>query len=141
MTRRATLEHLALVHSLLAKAHHEAGAVDCPHRIVFHDSTQEAVRVISPTPRFIAALMAGGYVLRERVVDQCSETGLPIFEGTGEIMEPMSYDEAIAFVVWKDMPRGVNHFQIMTTDDLPRVDGSIDKARMFRAAWRLKEAA
>lgn len=139
--RRATLEGLAFAHWLMTKAHHEAGQVECNTRIAYHSPAQDAVHVITPTPRYMAALMAGGYVLCERVVGACPETGLPMFEGDGEIMEAMSYDEAIAFVIWKDMPRGVNHFEIMTTDDLPRIDGDIDRARKFRNAWRLQEAA
>lgn len=139
--RRATLEGLAFAHWLMTKAHHQAGQVECNTRIAYHDAEQEAVKVITPTPRFMAALMAGGYVLRQRVVGECPETGLPMFEGDGERMGAMTYDEAVAFVAWKDMPRGVNHFEIMTTDDLPRIDGDIDRARKLRGAWRLKEAA
>jgi len=139
--RVATLEHLSFAHWLITKAHHQAGQVPCDHRIAYHTPQQDAVHVITPTARYMAALMAGGYVLNERVVGTCPETGLPIMEGSGEIMGPMSYDEALAFVIWKDMPAGVNHFQILTTDDLPRVGGSIDNARKLRAAWRLKEAA
>jgi hypothetical protein len=116
----------------------EVEPVECLARIAYHDSDQEAVKVITPAPRFIGILMAGGYVRHVRVARE--EDGAPVYEGTGEIMPAMSYDEAVAFVAWKDMPRGVNHFQILTTDDLPRIGGSIDNARKFRAAWRLKEA-
>lgn len=111
--------------------------VDCPARIAFHDATQEPVKIITPAPRYIAALMAGNYIRHARVARE--DLGRPVHEGTGELMPAMTYDEAIAFVIWKDMPRGVNHFAILTTDDLPRIDGCIDKARKFRAAWRLKE--
>ena len=142
--RIATLEELAFAHWLITKAHHQAGQVECDHRIAYHSSQQEAVHVITPTPRYIAALMAGGYVRRERVVGADTAearaarlvpepmadrpTGLPIMEGSGEVLGPMTYDEAIAFVAWKDMPQGVNHFQILTTDDLPHIGGSIDNA-------------
>lgn len=113
--------------------------VACDARIAYHDGTQEAVKVITPAPRFIAALMAGGYIRRARWLRD--EGGRPVLEGSGELMGPMSYDDAVAFVAWKDMPRGVNRYSIMTTDDLPRIDGCIDRARKFRAAWQLEEAA
>lgn len=111
--------------------------VECNTRIAFHDDSQEAVKVITPAPRFIATLMAGGYVRHARVCRE--EAGRPVLEGTGEIMGPMSYDEAIEFLLWKDLPRGVNNYSIMTTDDLPRIRGDIDLARKFRNAWRLEQ--
>lgn len=111
--------------------------VECNARIAYHDSEQEAVKVITPAPVFVSTLMAGNYIRHARVCRE--DRGRPVLEGTGELMPAMTYDEAIAFVIWKDMPRGVNHFAILTTDDLPRIDGCIDKARKFRAAWRLKE--
>lgn len=113
--------------------------VACDAHIAFHDGSQEAVKIITPAPRFIAALMAGNYIRHARVARE--ERGRPVLEGTGELQPAMSYDEAVAFVAWKDMPRGVNHYEVLTTDDLPRIDGDIDRARKFRAAWRLQEAA
>ncbi len=113
--------------------------VECDARIAYHDASQEAVKVITPAPRFIAALMAGNYICHARVCRE--DRGRPVLEGTGELMPAMTYDEAVAFVAWKDMPRGVNHYSILTTDDLPRIDGCIDRARKLRGAWRLEEAA
>lgn len=142
MTWTATREELAEDFARVAAAHHALAPVPCEHRVAFHDATQEAAKVLIPAPRMIAALMAGGYIRRVRVVG-ADETqgGAPIFEGSGEIMPAMSYEEAVAFIAWKDMPPGVNHFQILHTDDLPRVAGCPHKARVFRAAWRLEEAA
>lgn len=137
----AALDELREDFERMERAHRALPPVPCNARIAFHDIDQEAVKVITPAPRFIAALMAGGYIRRKRCIGACEQTGRPIFEGSNEIMDAMTHDEAVAFVAWKDMPAGCNHFAILTTDDLPRIDGCIDKARKFRAAWRLEEAA
>jgi hypothetical protein len=150
----ATREELREDFALMEKAHHALFPVETSARIAFHDATQEAVKVVTPAPRFIAALMAGGYIKRKRCVGADLRSGLPMFEGDkdaaplrdkdgnvfdyGKPMGPMTHDEAIAFLAWRDLPPGCNHFKIMSTDDLPRIDGCIDKARKFRAAWRLE---
>lgn len=137
----ATLQELREDHDRMERAHHALAPVFCAARIAFHDSDQEAVKIMGPTPRMIAALMAGGYIRHVRVVGECEQTGRPIMEGTGEIMDAMTHDEAVAFVAWKDLPPGCNHFAFLTTDDLPRIDGCAVRARAFRAAWRLEEDA
>ncbi len=135
----ATREELEADFERMAQAHVTLEPVETNARIFFHDSTQEAVKVITPAPRFIAALMAGGVFRRVR----CIGTDTPEMEGddSGETMGPMTHDEAVAFVAWRDLPAGCNHFAILHTDDIPRVDGCIDRARKLRAAWRLEEAA
>lgn len=134
----ATREELRSDFMLMEEAHNTLAPVECNHRIAFHDSTQEAVKVITPAPRFIAQLMAGGYTRHKRCIGACETTGLPIFEGTNIIMGPKSYEEAVEYVAWRDMPRGTNRYTILHTDDLPRIDGCIDKARKFRNAWVLE---
>ena len=134
----ATREELRSDFMLMEEAHNRLSPVECNHRIAFHDGTQEAVKVITPAPRFVAQLMAGGYTRHKRCIGACEQTGLPMFEGTNEIMSAMTYDQPVEYVAWRDMPRGTNHFTILHTDDLPRIDGDIDKARKFRNAWRLE---
>lgn len=140
MTWVASYEELHNDYEMMALAHIALQPVECDARIVFHDNTQEAVKVITPAPRFIAALMAGGYIPRKRVVGTCPDTGAPVMEGSKEYMPAMTYEEAVEFVAWKDMPKGVNNYAIMTTDDLPRIRGDIDLARKFRSAWRLENS-
>lgn len=137
----ATREELREDFALMLAAHEALRPVETSARIAYHDETQEAVKVVTPAPRFVAALMAGGYIKRKRCIGADLQSGLPMFEGVDEVMEPMTHDEAIAFVAWRDLPPGCNHFKIMSTDDLPRINGCIDKARTFRAAWRLEDAA
>ncbi len=135
----ATPEELnADLSRLAAPATRALGQHHTEYRIAFHDASQEAVKIITPSARFMRALMAGNIVRHVRVSHDDPETGLPVLEGTGELMPPMTEREAIDFVAWKDVPRGVNHFEIITTDDLPRVNGSIDAARKFRNTWSLQ---
>jgi hypothetical protein len=134
----ATREELREDFALMQMAHNSLAPVECNHRIAFHDNTQEAVKVITPAPRFIAQLMAGGYTRHKRCIEACPDTGLPIFEGTNDLLDEMTYEQAVEYVAWRDMPPGTNHFTILHTDDLPRIDGDIDKARKFRNAWRLE---
>ncbi len=137
----ATLEELREDLALMQAAHQGCGSVETSARVAFQDGTQDALKVLIPAPRFVAGLMAGGFFKRKRCIGACEETGLPIFEGANELLPAMTHDEAIAFIAWRDLPPGCNHFQILNTDDLPRIGGSIDAARKFRAAWRLEEAA
>lgn len=139
MTWVATREELREDFLLMQEAHYALEPVETNARIAFHDNTQEAVKVLTPAPRFIAALLAGNYIKNKRVIGECEHTGAPIFEGRNEVLPPLDMDQAIGFLIWKDLPKGCNNYKIMTTDDLPRIDGDIDKARKFRAAWRLQE--
>lgn len=105
------------------------------YRIAFYVPGEDGLRVLTPDARFMKALMHGGIVHRMRVSHD--EDGKPVFEGSGEPLGPLTEREAVEFIAWKDLPRGVNHYEIITTDDLPRINGSIDAARAFRNTWRL----
>jgi hypothetical protein len=139
MTWVATLDELREDFALMQMAHNSLDPVDCDARIVYHSTEQEAVHVITPAPRYIAQLMAGGYTRHKRVVGADRDTGAPIFDGTNELLPAMTYEDAVEYVAWKDKPVGCNNYAILTTDDLPRVHGCIDKARKFRSAWRLEQ--
>lgn len=135
----ATIDELVADFELTVSAYERFAPVETDARIVFHDTTQDAARILTPAPRFMAALMAGGFVKRKRCVGMC-KTGLPIFEGKDETMPAMPHDDAVAFVAWRDLPRGTNNFRIITTAELPQISGCIDKARAFRSAWRLSDS-
>lgn len=135
---KATREELREDFALMEMAHNSLEPVECDARIVYHSPEQEAVHIITPAPRYIAQLMAGGYTRHKRVVGADPDTGGPIFQGTNELLPAMTYDEAVEYVAWKDKPIGLNNYKIMTTDDLPRIRGDIDLARKFRSAWRLE---
>lgn len=124
--------------ALILVAHETLKPVETEARIAFHDRAQDAVKVLTPAPRFMAALMAGGFVKRKRQVG-VSKTGWHVFDGSKELLPPMTHDEAVAFIAWRDLPAGTNHFRVIHSDDLPRIAGCIDKARSFRDAWRLDD--
>lgn len=80
-------------------------------RIAFHDNSQEAVRIMTPVPDYIVSIME---------------------------KDNLSFGDAINALIKKDIPFGVNNYSIISIDDLPKVHGDIDKARLFRSAWRLE---
>jgi hypothetical protein len=90
------------------------------------------VKLLVPSPRMIFFLMSGYVVRHLRVIGDDPATGLPIVEGTGELLPPMTEREAVEFIAWRDIPRGCNRTVIITTKDLPA-------SRVFRDAWRLPE--
>lgn len=124
-----------------AAMRYKAGSAETSTRIVFDDSTQAHPKILIPVPRMMWQLMVGGYTRKKRVIRECAKSGRPIMDGSNEVLGPMTHDEAIQFLIWRDIPPGCNNFRVITTDDLPRVAGSVEKGRIFRAAWRLKEAA
>lgn len=87
--------------------------------------------VVTPDAVFFMLLRRGGVIRHMRVIDQWGPRGVPVFEGTGEVMGSMTEAEALAFLVWKDVPRGTNHVAIVE---------SVPSDRSNRAAWALDEA-
>lgn len=90
------------------------------------------VAIVVPVPHFMMMLMHGGVVRHMRVVDSYGPRGVPVFEGTGEVMGSMTERQAIEFLAWKDVPRGVNHWAIVDEARLP-------STRECRALWRLMD--
>lgn len=87
------------------------------------------VRFRVPTARAVAALMHG-YIYRDfRQVD-AGPNGEPIMEGTGKLLAPMTEEQAVQFIAWKDVPRDVNRVDIILRSAIP-VD------RTLRNAWTL----
>lgn len=95
-------------------------------RIAYEDG---GLRILTPDPLFFFLLRRGGVFRHMRVIDQMR--GIPVFEGTGEVMGSMTEDEAIAFLAWKDIPRGINH--VVVIDSVPA-------DRSNRKSWALTEA-
>jgi len=77
------------------------------------DATFDApAAILVPSEHFFMLLRVGGVIRHMRVIDQFGRNGIPVFEGTGEIMGPMTEREAMEFIAWKDVPRGVNRWEI-----------------------------
>ena len=110
-------------------ARHPAHGGPVTYRIAFEWGDGPA-KVITPSPRMLWMLMQGGVIRHARVVADDPQTGLPVLEGTGDLLPAMSEREAIDFIAWRDVPAGCNRVEIITTADLP-------ETRAFRNAWRL----
>ena len=90
-----------------------------------------SLRVITPSPRMLYMLIAGNTIRNIRVIADDPETGRPIFEGVDELLPPMTEKQAVEFIAWRDVPRGCNRVEIITTEELPT-------NRIFRQAWKLR---
>ncbi|MDO8632105.1 MAG: hypothetical protein Q7R41_16600 [Phycisphaerales bacterium] len=99
---------------------------------IAYERPDGGVSVVIPTDHFMILLRHGGVIRRMRVVDAMGPSGIPVFEGSGEIMGPMTEREALEFVAWKDIPRGTNRIVYLPADyELP--------SRERRNNWRLTD--
>ena len=99
-------------------------------RIAF-TRTDGGLSILTPDPVFFFLLRRGGVIRHMRVVDEGGTRGFPIFEGTGEILGSMTEDEALDFMVWRDVPHGTNHIAFI--DHVP-------EDRTNRNAWALSDS-
>ncbi len=104
-----------------------------PYKIAY-TNFDGSVSIVVPSIHFLAILQRGGIVRHMRVIDSMGQQpcGYPVFEGTGERLPSMSQKEAMEFVAWKDIPRGINHIAVIDGDSLP-------KSRERRDSWRLSD--
>lgn len=91
------------------------------------------VSIVVPTPHMVALLRRGDVIRHMRVIDALGPQGIPVFEGSGEFLQPMTEREAIEFIAWRDIPRAINHRMILSEGDIPR-----DRSR--RNDWRLSDS-
>lgn len=101
-----------------------------PHRIVYARE-DGGVSIVCPTIEMMHYLMTGGIIRDMRQVDIWDERGAPKMEGTGALLAPMTYQQAINYLAWRDVPAGILAVKIIPTSEIP-VD------RSYRNAWRLK---
>lgn len=135
----ATLEELNEdLARLAAPATRALGQFPTEYRVGYYIPGDPTLKIITPSFRFVRALVYGGIVREVRVAFDDPATGGPVLEGRNRLLPAMTEREAVEFIAWKDIPSGVNHIRTITTDDLPRINGSIDAARRFRNAWRLQ---
>ena len=108
--------------------------------VVVYETPQEGVAVVHPTDHFMAMLMHGW--LARRMRDLGTRKDRPAFDGSGELMPPMTEQEAIEFVAWKYVPIEVQrkHYAgnralivICRRSQLPE--------RTYRDAWVMSDAA
>lgn len=99
-------------------------------RIAYTDR-DGSLRVVTPDPLFFFLLRRGGVIRHMRVIDQWGQRGIPVFEGSGEVMGSMTEQEAFEFLAWTVAPRGTNHIAVID---------SIPEDRTNRNAWSLSDA-
>lgn len=128
----AYFEHMARHWNFLSRLWYWFRPFDPTWRVAY-SRTDGGVSIVYPSAWMMAMLKRGDVIRHMRVIDTYGPNGIPVFEGSGELMGPMTDDEAIRFVEWKDVPREVNHRVIMTADDIPA-------SRARRNSWRLGES-
>jgi hypothetical protein len=95
---------------------------------------EDGVAVVTrPTPWMMAMLKKGGIIRHMRPIDFFGERGVPVFEGSGNFLPPMTEREAIEFISWYSVPRETNHRMILRGCDIP-----LDRSR--RSEWRLTDS-
>ena len=109
------------------------------YRIVF-ERDDDGVSVVNPAPHYVAMLRAGNIIRRLRVLAD-NANGKPIYDGDGALLPPMSEQEAIEFVAWRDVPASVQLSH--ATGNRPRIvichKDQLPQTRVFRNAWRLSD--
>lgn len=106
--------------------------------VVVYEDEGDKVMVISPADHFVAMLMHGNLARNMRDIAPPGEA--PMFDGGGELLPPMTEQEAIEFVAWKDVPISVQIAH--AKGNRPRIvicHKSQLPERTFRNAWRLDE--
>jgi len=115
------------------------------YRVVFEDDMDSPAKVMIPDPNFMAAAMAGGVLPPVEVFHQLKidDEGRVL---NGHVLHvepvgPMTEEEAIEYLIQKDIPAHVwsgtqdnrIKFMVVRKEQLPQ-------SRQFRNAWRLADA-
>lgn len=101
-------------------------------RRIAYERPDGGVSIVIPSDHFFMLLRRGGIVRHMRVIDAYGSSGIPVFEGTGEVMGSMTEIQALEFIAWKDVPRGTNRICYLPADhELP--------PREHRNEWRLSD--
>lgn len=130
-TLREYHDHMARHWNFLARIWYWFFPPGTTYRIAY-SRRDGRVSVVTPTPWMMAMLKRGDVIRHMRVIDHYGPQRIPVFEGTGEFLPPMTEREAIEFIAWKDIPREINHRLFLTEDQIPA-----DRSR--RNEWRLGE--
>lgn len=130
--QRAYFEHMARHWEFLSGLWYWFRPPNTAYRIAY-SRPDGGVSVVTPTPWMMTMLKRGDVIRHMRQVDSFGPQGIPVFEGSGEFLPPMTEREAIEFIAWRDIPRAINHRMILSEGDIPR-----DRSR--RNDWRLSDS-
>lgn len=128
----AYFEHMARHWNFISRLWYWFRPPNTKYRIAY-SRPDGGVSIVTPTPWMMHMLKRGDVIRHMRQVDSFGPQGIPVFEGSGEFLPPMTEREAIEFIAWKDIPREVNHRVILTDDQIPT-----DRRR--RNQWQLGES-
>jgi hypothetical protein len=118
--------------------------VQSKYRVVFEDPAEPDApcAILVPDPNWLAAALAGGILppIETYLVDQETPDGAPKLHPYAEPIGPMTEEQAIEYLIQKDIPQRVwndessnrQRFRIVNTDSIP-------SNRIYRNAWRIKE--
>lgn len=98
-------------------------------KCIAYERPDGGVSVVHPSDQMIWMLKHGDIIRHMRQIDAFGPHGIPVFEGTGEFLPPMTEEQALEFIAWKDIPRGVNHRSFIEVASLP--------SREHRNRWTL----
>lgn len=77
-----------------------------PYRILY-ERDDGGVSAVHPSPVYMAMLRTGGIVRRMRVI--CDDKDRrPIFDGDGALLGPMTEEEAMIYLIWRDVPYDIH---------------------------------
>lgn len=106
------------------------------------DDLDAPVKITHPAPRWLAMALAGGYLppVEAYLMDQETPDGAPKLHPYAEPIGPMTEEEAMEYLVAKDIPRRVwaddgansRRFAIVPRSTIPT-------DRSMRNAWRLND--
>ncbi len=131
--------------SRLVKAKEHLDSVQSKYRVVYEDPEEPdaPAKVLVPDPNWMAAALAGGVLppIDTYMRDQNVPDGQPKEHPYAEPVGAMSEQEAIEYLVLKDIPRRVWEYtgnrpimKIVSVETLP-------SDRAYRNAWTLKQEA
>jgi len=146
MTTNVTTAHLSYGHLFdrLLWAKYNLAPVQSRYRVVFEDPSEPdaPAKVLVPDPNWLACALAGNVLppIDTYLSDQEVPDGEPKSHPYAEPIGPMTEEEAIEYLVMKDIPRhiwnneGSNRRLLVITS----VD-NVPSDRTYRNAWRIAQ--
>lgn len=128
----------------LVNAKRSLAPVQSKYRVVFEDPLlpNDCARILVPDPNWMAAAMAGGVLppIETYLRDQDVPDGQPKEHPYAEPIGPMTEEQAIEYLIMKDIPQRVwkgyrGNRQILAIVPVEAVPSD----RSFRNAWRVSQ--
>lgn len=131
LSKETTLALLRDQFGRVAAAHAGRTSAKQPEHALLWHREDGGLSITHPSQEMVHYLMLGGVVRDMRQIGSWDDKGTPQMEGTGRLLAPMTYEQAIEYIAWRDVPANVLSIKIVHRDDLP-------SDRLYRNAWRMK---